>query len=197
MNTQNNSPRLLGTLFSIMMSIVMMTAAHAGPGHDHAETTTQVKDHNALPTLTAVSELYEVVGTTHASRMTLHLDKTDTNEPVTDAQIEVDFDGTSVKATQAEGGTFVVVVPPGFGSKARTTPVAVTVLSSAGNDLLAGEYIQEPDVHGYFSSMLGIASIVLVLILLTSGAWVVKRKYPEKLNDFKMRFAGIIRSIKK
>lgn len=196
MNIQNKYSRLAVLLTGALASLAISSIIQAGPGHDHAEPAVQVADSATVPTLIATSDLYEVVGTVSSGHMTIYLDKTETNEPVTDAQIDIDFDGTTVKATPAEDGTFSLAVPSGLGSK-ESTPVTVTILAATGNDLLAGEYVQGNSGHSLLATVLWAIVWIVILALLACGFWLIKRKHSEWLEAIQLRVTELIRSIKK
>ena len=77
-------------------------------------------------------------GLCNPGQMTVFLDRFESNAPVVDAELEFDVAGTVVKAIRNPDGTYLVNLPKSLNLKI-STPVTVTVLASAGADLLSGE----------------------------------------------------------
>jgi len=118
-----------------LLAFIPAAYAHGGEEHDHdaapAASTTQ-----GVPRITLQSDLYEVVGTLHDLRLTLHVDRTEENEPVTDAKVTVTLADVPVTATPVPGGTYVAassrLAEPG------TIDVVVSISAPGGDDLLIG-----------------------------------------------------------
>lgn len=114
--------------------------AIAGDGHDHGDTPAPVAG-PALPRFAAVSELFELVGVVDSKAITVYLDRFADNSPVTDANLELQLDGTVIPLeVHADGefeGTLQQELKPGVVS------VTATVVAGPDTDLLAGEL----DVH--------------------------------------------------
>ncbi len=108
---------------------------HAGAGDDHGEAATSASG-PALPRFTAASEAFELVGVVNGKQVTLYLDRAGSNEPVTDAQIEIQIGDAKLTAGKHED-TFEVELP----SAPSPGVMQVTATVSVGNetDLLAGE----------------------------------------------------------
>ena len=78
-----------------LLGLLVALSATAGPGHDHDH------DHDApaatapaaLPRFAASSELFELVGVLDGKTLTLYLDRAATNEPLTQAALELELGG--------------------------------------------------------------------------------------------------------
>lgn len=112
----------------------------AGDGHDHGVAAPAATG-PALPRFAAVSEVFELVGVLNGRQITLYLDRTADNSPVTEAQIELEVAGKKFKAAQQGSDEFEVVLPEA--PKPGALPITVTVTAGAESDLLAGEF----DIH--------------------------------------------------
>ena len=106
----------------------------AGPGHGD-EPAAAVG--TASPRVSALSDLFELVGTVEGSELKIHLDRYATNEPVTDAKIEVEVGSIKgIAAAQADGSYSFkndVFVKP------ADLAISFTVLAGKDTDLLAGD----------------------------------------------------------
>jgi membrane fusion protein, heavy metal efflux system len=116
--------------------ITLNPSAVAGPGHDHGDAPAGAPG-TASPRFTAVSETFELVGILNDKQITLYLDRFDTNEPVKNAKIDLEFGGVKVPVQiNAQGqyeATLAAAPKPGM------IPVAVTITAGKENDLLAGD----------------------------------------------------------
>lgn len=116
------------------------SAARAGEGHDHGEAPAAAAG-PALPRFTASSELFELVGVLQGTQLTLYLDHADSNAPVKNAKLEVEF-GTRKLTPKPHGdGEFEMMLEAE--PKPGVVPVMATVTTASDSDLLAGEL----DIH--------------------------------------------------
>ena len=123
----------------VLVVILASTPLHralAHEGHNHDEPKGTGAADTASPRVVAVSETYQVVGLVEGEVLVIYLDRAADNEPVTDAVLEVSFNGESFKAELLKNGTYEVTAPvlkqPG------EIEVLVTVGGSAAPDLLVG-----------------------------------------------------------
>lgn len=117
--------------------LLMPALARAGEGHDHGDAPAGP----ALPRFTAASDTFELVGVLAGTQITLYLDRSADNQPVTDAQIELDIAGTKFKAQPHGPDTFEVVLAEA--PRPGVLPVTATIRAGQETDLLAGEF----DLH--------------------------------------------------
>ena len=123
----------------VALAVVLSTFfsfAWAGEGHDHGEAPTAATG-TAAPLLTSHSDLFELVGMVEGKEMKIYLDRFTTNEPVTDAKIEVEIGNIKgIAAAQADGSYI-------FKNDVFTNPgdlsVSFTVIAGKDADLLAGD----------------------------------------------------------
>ncbi len=109
----------------------------AGPGHDHGG----AQDFHVgivMPRFFAESELYEVVGVILDKKLTVYLDRFETNETVNNADIQVDFDDQSLRLSPKSEGVYEGT----FSKPLSQKEIAVSVLIKVGDesDILVTTY---------------------------------------------------------
>jgi RND family efflux transporter MFP subunit len=123
---------------AVIFLLLSSLAADAHEGHSHDDDSAKAAlAASAYPRITAQSELYEIVGIVKDKRLTVYIDRFTSNEPVTDARLQVAIgDREPVEATPAGNGSYVVPVSdlPSAGS----VEVVFTIEAKAGEDLLVG-----------------------------------------------------------
>jgi hypothetical protein len=130
---------------SIAAAVLMPSAAEAGPGHDHDHgDAAPIATGTALPRFAATSELFELVGVLDCRRVTLYLDRTTDNSPVTGAQIELEIAGVKLQPAARDD---LYEVELAAAPKPGVLPVTATVTSGQDIDLLAGELDIPDDGH--------------------------------------------------
>lgn len=105
-------------------------------GHEHGNAPATAGA-AALPRFAAVSETFELVGVLSGKQLTIYLDRFADNSPVKDARLELEIDGTKMKAEPHGEGEFEVMLAEA--PKPGVLSVAATVVSGKDSDLLAGE----------------------------------------------------------
>lgn len=114
----------------------------AGGGDDHSHgpaTPTPVAPTPQALRVEATSELFELVGVLEGDKLVIHLDRFDSNEPVSGARISVE--GGPLKATTAaEQGGIYTVSAAGL-SAPGTHPLVFTVQAGDASDLLTGDLV--------------------------------------------------------
>lgn len=122
-----------------LLGLLVALSATAGPGHDHDH------DHDApaatasaaLPRFAASSELFELVGVLDGKTLTLYLDRAATNEPLTQAALELELGGQRLQAQAQADGSFRAELAQALGDGVH--PVTATLSVGDEADLLAGE----------------------------------------------------------
>lgn len=124
----------------------LINPAFAGPGHDHGDEPAAATG-TASPRVSTHSDLFELVGLVEGNEMKIYLDRYDTNEPVTDAKIEVEVGSIKgIAAVQADGSYSFkneLFIKPG------ELAVSFTVLAGKDADLLAGDLKIGPPVDDH------------------------------------------------
>lgn len=165
----------------LLLALCARAPAWAGPGHDHDH------DHDGpapaagpgLPRFAAASELFELVGVLDGLRLTLYLDAAATNEPLREAEIELEIGALKLKAQPQEDGSFQATLAQPL--PAGVLPVTATVTTAGEADLLAGELDLSPDAargaheepahgHGLRWTLVGLG-----LAAILGGGWWLRR----------------------
>lgn len=112
----------------------------AGEGHDHGDAAATAAGAPASPRFQAHSDLFEVVGILGKSELSILIDRYGTNEPVLDAQVEVEVNNLKVMAKfHAEHGDYSL--PAATLRQPGTYPVTLTITSGKDTDLLTGDLV--------------------------------------------------------
>ena len=123
----------------VALAVVLTTFfsyAWAGDGHDHGDAPAAATG-TAAPRLTSHSDLFELVGMVEGNEMKIYLDRFTTNEPVTDAKIEVEIGNIKgIAAAQADGS---YIFKNDVFTKPGDLSVSFTVIAGKDADLLAGD----------------------------------------------------------
>jgi hypothetical protein len=131
-----------GLLVLIPLVALAGPGAH-GPNGEHLDAPAAVggSARSASPRIEAHSELFELVGTLAGGELSLLIDRYATNEPLLNAQVEVESGGLKAKAKfHADLGNYAIddaallkkLAAPG------EHPLVITVLAGQDSDLLDG-----------------------------------------------------------
>jgi len=162
--------RLQAIALTLALSLVIPLTAYAGPGHDHGEAPPTAAS-TALPRFTAASDVFELVGILNGKQLTLYLDHADTNAPVKNAKLDVEFGGAKLALEPHGEGEFIATLAEA--PKPGVIPVAATVATEKDSDLLAGEldlhdeHAAAPAAHGHdWKEWLpwGLGGLILVVL---------------------------------
>lgn len=121
--------------------VIVATLAAAVPawgheGHEHGSPPKAAVPQSASPRFEALTEDLEVVGVVDAGTLTLYIDRRLTNEPVADAQVEVEGMGIKAVGQQVGRATYRLSFPePPVGKH----PLAITVQAGDLVDLVAAD----------------------------------------------------------
>ena len=126
---------VLIVIFSVVLN-TFFSYAWAGDGHDHGDAPAAATG-TAAPRLTSHSDLFELVGMVEGNEMKIYLDRFTTNEPVTDAKIEVEIGNIKgIAAAQADGS---YIFKNDVFTKPGDLSVSFTIIAGKDADLLAGD----------------------------------------------------------
>jgi len=142
LRSAGRTPFTAGFMAALFMAL---TPALAGEGHDHGEAPLAA-DSPAQPRFTAESEDFELVGVVQGQRITMYLDRKASNEPVTQASLELEVAGKTLQAKATPEGAFEVSLPEPLAD--GSVPVSATVVVGDTSDLLAAEIDVHGDEHG-------------------------------------------------
>ena len=169
---------------SLAACLLIPGLAQASDGHDHGEAPAAAGP--ALPRFAATSETFELVGVLAGTQVTLYLDRSADNLPVTEAQIDLEIAGVKLKARKHGTDAFEVVLAEA--PKPGVLPITAKVTVGQEVDLLAGElYVHEAPhadvpahVHAHtwyeYAGWLAGAAAMLALLVLAGRHWVAARR---------------------
>ena len=171
-------PRVQAAIFFI--AIGMLGNAWAGGGHDHGDAPAAASS-SASPRISSHSDLFELVGVVDRGEMKIYLDRYATNEPVTDAKIEVEAGSAKGMALPQPDGTYSfkseVLDKPG------TLSVSFVVLTAKDSDLLAGDLIigdnhsdEHPDASRHWLRWASYAGAGALLLFMVAAVWRTRRR---------------------
>jgi membrane fusion protein, heavy metal efflux system len=128
---------MLHRLLALLMVVWLAApAALAHDGHDHGAPPTPVST-TIAPRIDASSDVFELIGVLRGGKLTLFVDRFITNEPVTDAEVEVETPAGTLKAARNPDGTFAV--DAGWAKPGETHDLIVTVTAGADVDVLTDQ----------------------------------------------------------
>jgi hypothetical protein len=159
-----------------LMFLVWPALALADAGHDHGAAPLAVSA-TLAPRLEAQSEDFELVAILESGKLTLYLDRFATNQPVSDARIEIE--SGAFKAVAQPGADGVYTAPGEAFAKPGPYPLVFTIQAAGGSDLLNGILTvaqpagQSAHGHGWAEWLGWIASGVVVAL---GAAWLLLRR---------------------
>lgn len=169
-------------IYFVSMTFALSVLAHAGgdtsDGHSHGEATKTAMTADVGPRTSAQTEEFELVAVLEGKKLTLYLDRFATNEPVPDAQIEVESGVMKAVATQIAPGVYTL---PGeaFANPGRY-PLAFSVQAGDSADLLTATLdLVQPVAsagHTYSWSKWALWSASGALLLAGAGLVAVRRR---------------------
>jgi hypothetical protein len=121
--------------FLLVAGMAFGLPAWAHGGEDHGDAPAPVMAVETAPRAVAESDEFELVAVLNGGKLTLYLDRFATNEPVADAQVEVESGALKVAAAQVAPGVYAL---PGedFVSPGKY-PLTISVQAGDSADLLA------------------------------------------------------------
>ena len=125
-------------IYLVSMTFALSALAHAGgdtsDGHSHGEATKPAITADVGPRASAQTEEFELVAVLEGGKLALYLDRFATNEPVADAQIEVESGTLKAAATQVAPGVYSL--PGEAFAHPGKYPLAISVQAGDSSDLL-------------------------------------------------------------
>lgn len=126
---------LAGLLLSFPVSL-------AHEGHDHGDEEKSAVVSSAFPRVTARSDLYEVVGILKNGELSVFIDDAVSNEPVTDANLQVTIgDAAAIEAKRTPNGYTVALPDP---NRTGSAEVIFAINAKKGDDLLVDSFTLTP-----------------------------------------------------
>ena len=120
--------------FLILSMLLLPILSFAHGGEDHGEGAKPAEVTTAGPRAEAQTDLFELVATPHNGLLTIFVDRFANNQPVSDANVEIESGKWKAVANAVEGGAYQVAAPqfavPG------SYPLVFTVTAGDDADLL-------------------------------------------------------------
>jgi biotin carboxyl carrier protein len=120
----------------IVAITVLATTVYAGEGHDHGDAVPTVTSAGS-PRVSTHSDLFELVGIVDTGAMTIYIDRYATNEPVTNAKVEVEVGAAKGVAVPQTNGTYRF--EHAVFKNLAMLAVNFTVVAGSDSDLLVGD----------------------------------------------------------
>ena len=124
------------TLIGLIILLLTFSTPFAHAHEGHAEEETPALPMAVAPRVEAQSELFELLGVVEPDGLRFYLDHFATNEPVTNATIEVDWNGQVATATPLPDGTYRLATD--WHQSAGEKALSFTITAGDEMDLLAG-----------------------------------------------------------
>lgn len=174
-----------GTL--AILAMLVMSAAMAGPGAhgpngEHLDGPAAAGPASALPRIETFTESFELVGQLSGGELSIMIDRYETNEPVLNGALEVQYKDLKAKATfHADQGDYAVddkafvaaISQPG------THPLLFTLVAGDESDLLEGSLAvadAAADEHGHEHGQRWLLAAGAAAVLVAAIAFVRRRK---------------------
>lgn len=140
----------LGCLTSLFLGL---GASNAHEGHDHGEADKSPVVSSAYPRVAARSDLYEIVGILKDNQLSIFIDDTVTNEPISDAAVQVTVgDAPAIEARRMPNGVYTASLADQ--KLAGSVEVIFAITAKKGDDLLVDSLTvpvanRPPEKQGY------------------------------------------------
>jgi hypothetical protein len=138
-------------LIAICSTLAIAAPGAHGPGGEHLDAPAgATASASATPRFEAQTETFELVGRLSATELSLLIDRYESNEPVRDAQVDIESGAFKASAKfRPENGDYVVVDAPMLKHLAAAGEHAAVVTVRAGQDadLLDGTLVVGPGVQ--------------------------------------------------
>ena len=164
----------------VLLCCAMPVQAHGDDHKDHAHAAPSavLQTNAAVPSLSAHSELFEIVARLYPDELGLYVDNWSSNAPVLGARIEVELNGRKAMAKfHADHGDYALTDPEMLKTLHAAGTHALIFSISAANDadLLAGELQVSADAPAALGHNAGRFLFYGLPVLLLAAAWVVWR----------------------
>lgn len=174
-------------LIAILVSMTGMSSAAPGahgPGGEHLDAPVSSGAVQSRPRMEVATELYEMVAELGGGELSILLDRFETNEPVTKAEVEVESGG--VKATakfHADHGDYSVDDPAMMKLLAQPGEHTIVVLVKADgdSDLLNGTLVvasaqADDHDHEHERAYLTFGAVTLAFFIIAAWFWQRRRR---------------------
>jgi hypothetical protein len=131
------------------MSTALASPGAHGPNGEHLDETAPMAGGTAAPRIETFTESFELVGQLSGGELSVLIDRYETNAPVLNGQLEVEYQGLKAPAKfHADLGDYAIDDPKLLAaiSKPGAHPLLFTLIAGEESDLLEGTLVVGP-VH--------------------------------------------------
>jgi hypothetical protein len=176
-------------LFGLVLALLPVSV-FADEGHGESPSALPAA---LAPRVEAHSEGFELVGVLEGEKLTLYLDRFATNEPVTDAAIEIE--SGAFKAAAQPGGEGVYTASAAALAKPGQYPLVFTIRAASETDLLNGTLgvLQPPAASSHPRDWTGwLVWLAGALVALAGIAWLWRRKMVRQAAALAVLAVGVV-----
>lgn len=176
-------------LHCIFAAMLVMSAAFASPGAhgpngEHLDAPAAAGVAAAVPTVETFTESFELLGRLSGGELSIMIDRYETNEPVLNGALEVQYKDIKAKATfHADAGDYAVDDPKLLAAISRPGKhgLLFTLVAGEESDLLEGSLIvaEEADDHDHPSNWRPLAA-ALAAALAIGALFLLRRRLQRK-----------------
>jgi hypothetical protein len=153
------------------MSPALASPGAHGPNGEHLDGAATTAGHSAAPRVETFTESFELVGQLSGGELSVLVDRYETNAPVLNATLEVEYKGLKAPAKfHADLGDYAIDDPKLLAalSKPGSHPLLFTLIAGDESDLLEGTLIVSPEEneeHAHFDGWPWVIGAVVAAIL--------------------------------
>jgi membrane fusion protein, heavy metal efflux system len=177
----------------VLMLALLPVTVLADEGHGGHGAPSSALPATLAPRVEAQSESFELVGMLEGEKLTLYLDRFATNEPVTNAAIEIE--SGAFKATMQSSGEGIYTAPAAALTKPGQYPLVFTIRAADETDLLNGTLgvppppgaVSHPHVWAEW-----LVWIIGALVALAGIAWLLRRRMARRAEALAVIAVAIV-----
>ena len=180
-----------GLVLALLPGTVVADEGHGGHGAPSSALPATL-----APRVVANSEIFELVGVLEGEGLTLYLDRFATNEPVSNAAIEIE--SGAFKATAQSSGNGLYTAPAAALTTPGQYPLVFTIRAANEADLLDGTLaVPAPPGEDTHRHSLGewLVWIAGALVALAGIAWLLRRRMARRAPALVFIAAGVVSAL--
>lgn len=163
----------------LILSMLLPILSFAHGDEDHGEGAKPAEITSAAPRAEAQTDLFELVAIPHNGRLTIYVDRFASNQPVSEAEVEIESGKWKAVAKALEGGAYQVAAPQ-FAAPG-SYPLVFTVTAGDDADLIETTLVigeaASATTPGNLPSRWGWLSAALIAVAVAVAAGLLKRRH--------------------